>query len=217
MNTTLRVEDIKYEDLNQESQAYFRHTATTIVYMGICWTCCVWQIMTATELAYKVRKGLHFAVVFETVLAFVVITCSVLNPLTPVSCEVRFWISIIAVNLGGCCIQTILLYKAYICYDRSTWLLVIGSIINTGYIGLTIVYALWGQVPTYKDIIGNCVMYNLEWPALAKLGLDIASNAFLTLAFVLVIYRHYKAFGNNLHKSLLSGGIIFSHFSFSTS
>jgi hypothetical protein len=50
----------------------------------------------------------------------------------------------------------------------------------------------------------------VEWPALAKLGLDIASNVFLSFAFLMVIYRHYRVFGNSLHKSLLSSGIIFS-------
>ncbi|KAI8643007.1 hypothetical protein BD408DRAFT_365739 [Parasitella parasitica] len=178
--------------------------------MSVCLGCTVWQLMAAVELVVKARKVLHFAVLFETILSFIVISCSVLNPLSDVSCEVRFWISIISVTLGGCCIQSILLYKAYICYDRAKWLLIIGSIINAGYIALTFVYGTLGKMPTYKDFIGNCVMLNLEWPALAKLSLDIASNAFLTIAFVLVIYRHYRVFGNSLQKSLISSGVIFS-------
>ncbi|KAI8072086.1 hypothetical protein BDF21DRAFT_454188 [Thamnidium elegans] len=206
----IAAEHIRYEYLNQDTQRYFRHTTSTVVYMSICLSCTVWQVLTAAELAYKVRKWLHFAVFFETVLSFVSILCSVLNPLTSLSCEFRFWVSIICVNLGGCCIQTILLYKAYICYDRSTWLLLFGSFINVGYIALTFIYATLGKVPTYKDLLGNCVMQNLEWPALAKLGLDIASNVFLSFAFLMVIYRHYRIFGNTLHKSLLSSGIVFS-------
>ncbi|KAI7866909.1 uncharacterized protein EV154DRAFT_583435 [Mucor mucedo] len=206
----LIAESIRFEDLNEGTKSYFRHTTSTLVYMSICLTCTVWQVLTAGELAYKVRKWLHFAVLFETFLSFISILCSILNPLTALSCEFRFWVSIICVNLGGCCIQTILLYKAYICYDRSTWLLLFGSFINLGYIALTFIYATLGKVPTYKDLLGNCVMQNLEWPALAKLGLDIASNVFLSFAFLMVIYRHYKIFGNSLHKSLLSSGMIFS-------
>jgi hypothetical protein len=52
--------------------------------------------------------------------------------------------------------------------------------------------------------------YVVEWPALAKLGVDIASNAFLSVAFLMVIRRHYKIFGNKLHKTLLSNGVFFS-------
>jgi hypothetical protein len=48
------------------------------------------------------------------------------------------------------------------------------------------------------------------WPALAKIGVDILSNAILSFAFLRVIFRQYKVFGNSLYKSLLSNGIIFS-------
>lgn len=202
--------NLSIDIFNEEMKQYIRHTATTIVYMSVCLTCTIWQVLTAVELAYKIRKWLHFAVVFETILSFLTILCSILNPVAAVSCELRFWVSIICVNLGGCCIQTILLYKAYICYDRSKWLLFLGSFINLGYIALTFVYATLGKVPTFKDLLGNCVLHNLEWPALAKLGLDIASNLFLSIAFLMVVYRHYRVFGNSLHKTLLSSGIIFS-------
>lgn len=70
----------------------------------------------------------------------------------------RFWIAITVVNLEGCAIQTILLYKAYICYDRSILLLILGSLINLGYIALIFIFAAYGKVPTYKDIIGNCIV-----------------------------------------------------------
>ncbi|KAI9470771.1 MAG: hypothetical protein EXX96DRAFT_585659 [Benjaminiella poitrasii] len=206
----LIAEDVLYDSWNEDTRRYIRHTTAAVVYMSICLACTVWQIMAASVLVYKARKWLHYAVVFETLLSFFSILCSVLNSLSGLSCEFRFWVSIIAVNLGGCCIQTILLYKAYICYDRSKWLIILGSLINLGYIALTFVYATLGHVPSYKDMMGNCVMKNLEWPALAKLALDIASNVFLSFAFLMVIHRHYRVFGNSLHKSLLSNGLIFS-------
>ncbi|CEP19751.1 hypothetical protein [Parasitella parasitica] len=210
MFANITAENVRYDYLNASTKQYFRHTALAIAYMSVCLGCTVWQLMAAVDLVLKARKAIHFAVLFETVLSFITISCSVLNPLSDVSCEVRFWVSIICVTLGGCCIQSILLYKAYICYDRAKWLLIIGSIIHAGYIALTFVYGTLGKMPTYKDFIGNCVMLNLEWPALAKLSLDIASNAFLTIAFVMVIYRHYRVFGNSLQKSLISSGVIFS-------
>ncbi|KAI8374452.1 uncharacterized protein BYT42DRAFT_576413 [Radiomyces spectabilis] len=195
---------------DEEITQYFRQASYTMTYMSICLTCTIWQILHAGALVWKTRKFLHGAVFFETILSFFSILCSVLNPLTELSCELRFWVSIISVNLGGCCIQSILLYKAYICYDRAKSLIIIGSIINLGYVALTFLYATLGRVPTYKDFTGHCLLNNLEWPALAKLGLDIASNAFLSLAFLLVIHKHYRIFGNSLHKSLLSSGMLFS-------
>ncbi|KAI8342244.1 hypothetical protein BD560DRAFT_493386 [Blakeslea trispora] len=186
---------VPYASLNENTTIYIRHTASTIVYMSICLACSAWQLLTAIEMVYRVRKWLQFAVLCQTLLSFMVILCSVLNPLTNLSCEIRFWISIIFINLGGCCIQSILLYKAYICYDRAKWLILIGSIINLGYIALVIILSNLAKLPTYKDLLGNCILENLDWPALAKLGLDIASNFFLSIAFLMVIYRHYRVFG----------------------
>jgi hypothetical protein len=79
--------ELQYDSLNSSTQSYFRYTTSTVVYMSICLSCTVWQILTAAELAYKVRKWLHFAVLFETFLSLITILSSVLNPVTPVSCE----------------------------------------------------------------------------------------------------------------------------------
>lgn len=63
-------------------------------------------------------------------------------------------------------------------------------------------------------VIGDAYMLQsaptVEWPALAKLGLDVASNLFLSFAFLSVIRRHYRMFGNNMHKILFSNSMIFS-------
>ncbi|KAI9279367.1 hypothetical protein BY458DRAFT_545253 [Sporodiniella umbellata] len=201
---------IHFHDLNPETQSYVRSTACTITYMSVCLACIIFQIGSAILLAWKSRKRIHFILLFQALLCFLTILCSVLNPITAVTCIVRFWVSIVSINLGGCCIQNILLYKAYLCYERSVVLLSLGLIINTGYIAITIIYALFGQVPTHKDMIGNCTMDNLEWPALVKLGIDILSNGFLSVAFLLVIFRHYRVFGNDLYKLLLSNGLMYS-------
>ena len=79
--------EIKYEYLNASTQHYFRHTASTVVYMSICLSCTIWQVITAVEIAYKILKWLHFAVVFETILSLITILSSVLNPVSPLSCE----------------------------------------------------------------------------------------------------------------------------------
>ncbi|CAO3611801.1 unnamed protein product [Cunninghamella blakesleeana] len=191
-------------------QYRFKESQITLVYLAICLTCAVWQIITAFELVWKTRKYLHLLVLFNVVITTCVMLCSILNPLVLLSCEVRYWVAIICTNIGGCCIQSILLYKAYICHNRPTWLLILGSFINAGYIALIFLYATVGKVESHRDFIGNCVLNNLEWPALAKLGLDISSNLFLSFAFLSVIYRHYKVFGNSIHKSLFSGGLMFS-------
>lgn len=85
--SNITAEDIRYEYLNDSTKRYFRHTASTVVYMSVCLGCTIWQLMAAAELVYKARKWLHFAVLFETILSFLVISCSILNPLTDVTCE----------------------------------------------------------------------------------------------------------------------------------
>ncbi|KAI9488972.1 hypothetical protein BDB00DRAFT_734228, partial [Zychaea mexicana] len=60
--------------------------AYTLVYMGICITCVVWQLINASVLVYRSRKVLHMAVLFEVILAFLVIMSSLLNPLVGLSC-----------------------------------------------------------------------------------------------------------------------------------
>ena len=65
-----------------------RQAAYTLVYMAICLTCVAWQIINASILVYRSRKLLHFAVLFEVLLAFLVILSSVLNPLVDLSCEI---------------------------------------------------------------------------------------------------------------------------------
>ncbi|KAI8967234.1 hypothetical protein BDF20DRAFT_237820 [Mycotypha africana] len=81
------IEQIRNEILSSKTQAYFRYTATVLVYMSICLGCCIWQIMTAIELVYTRQKWLHFAAFFETLLCFILILCSILNPLNAVGCE----------------------------------------------------------------------------------------------------------------------------------
>lgn len=91
----LYAESIRFDDLNAGTKSYFRHTTSTLVYMSICLSCTAWQVITAGELAYKVRKWLHIAVLFETFLSFISILCSILNPLTDLSCE---FVRIIAIH-----------------------------------------------------------------------------------------------------------------------
>ncbi|KAI9316675.1 hypothetical protein BX666DRAFT_2027503 [Dichotomocladium elegans] len=181
----------------------------TLVYMSICLSCVVWQLVNSTLLVYRSRKILHFAVLAEVILAFIVILASLLNPLIGLDCVTRYWISITCVNIAGILIQSILLYKAYICNNRARWLLGLGSAINCGYLVLLVLYSVFGQVPFTRDSFGNCLMDNFEWPAIAKLSLDIFCNLFLSTAFLMVIYRYYRHFGNSLYKSLLSSGTIY--------
>ncbi|CAO3677511.1 unnamed protein product [Umbelopsis vinacea] len=127
------------------------------------------------------------------------------------NCDVRYWVSIVTVNLGGICIQSVLLYKAFVCNERARWLLGIGAVAQCGYIVLIFLDATAGKVTSIQDpITGMCQLENKLWPALAKIGVDILSNAILSFAFLRVVYRQYKVFGNSLYKSLLSNGIIFS-------
>ena len=75
-------------DPHINSQPKDRAAAYTLVYMSICLTCVLWQIMNAVTLVYRSRKLLHFAVLAEVLLAFIVILCSLLNPLADLSCDI---------------------------------------------------------------------------------------------------------------------------------
>lgn len=77
---------LTYTDLNDDTTAYIRKTACTITYMSICLSCVLWQIVSATMLAWKSRKWIHFILLFQTLLCFLTILCSVLNPITSVDC-----------------------------------------------------------------------------------------------------------------------------------
>lgn len=64
------------------------HTASyTMIYMSICFTCCVWQLLTAARLVCRTRKLIHIAVLFEVFLALFSILCSLLAPVTDLSCD----------------------------------------------------------------------------------------------------------------------------------
>ncbi|GAB5588113.1 hypothetical protein Unana1_03013 [Umbelopsis nana] len=183
----------------------------TIAYLSLCLSCSIWQILSSLQLAWVARKPVHGVVLFQSTISFLSILFSLLNPLTMLNCDARYWVSIVTVNLGGICIQSVLLYKAYICNERARWLLGIGALAQCGYVILIFLDATAGRVTSIQDpITGMCQLENKWWPALAKIGVDILSNAILSFAFLRVVYRQYNVFGNSLYKSLLSNGIIFS-------
>ncbi|KAI9020990.1 hypothetical protein CLU79DRAFT_719731 [Phycomyces nitens] len=85
----------------------------------------------------------------------------------------------------------------------------IGLVINMGYIALICIYGTFGKTKSSMDVAGNCTIEDMHWQAYAKLGLDLGSNSFLSLAFLLTIYQHYRLFGSYSLRTLLSNGIIF--------
>ncbi|KAG2178818.1 hypothetical protein INT43_001664 [Umbelopsis isabellina] len=183
----------------------------TLTYLSICLTCSIWQITNSLNLTWIARKPVHGVVLFQSFISFLSILFSLLNPLTRLNCDARYWVSIVTVNLGGICIQSVLLYKAYVCNERARWLLGIGALAQCGYMVLIFLDATAGRVTSTQDpLTGMCQLENKNWPALAKIGVDLLSNAILSFAFFRVIFRQYRVFGNSLYKSLLSNSIIFS-------
>ncbi|KAI7866340.1 hypothetical protein BDF14DRAFT_1814205 [Spinellus fusiger] len=188
---------------------FWKETIFTMLFMGICFTCTTWQIIVSGMMVYRTRKIMHWAVFSAVLFSYSSIIATLISPLLSIGCGVRFWVAIIAIDLSGCCVHTILLYKAYICYNKALWVIVIGLFINMGYIALICIYSTVGKTVSIMDIAGNCSIEGLHWQAYAKLGLDLVSNSFLSLAFLLTIYRHYRLFGSFSLKILLSNGIIF--------
>ena len=118
--------EVPYTSLNENTMVYFKHTASTVVYMSICLTCSLWQLLTAIELVYRVRKWIHFAVLSETLLSFLVILCSVLNPLTSLNCEI---VGLFLLSCFTCAFLLLILICLEIeildihCVYQSRWLL----------------------------------------------------------------------------------------------
>ncbi|KAI8974327.1 hypothetical protein BDB01DRAFT_807059 [Pilobolus umbonatus] len=191
-------------------QTYVQHAVLNIIFLSITLGFTVLIMYKVAVIVYRTRKWLPTAVLSQTLLSFIAISSSLVQPISYSSCDVRFWLTIVVVNLGGCVVQSILLYKAFICYNRSMVLIILGSVVNLGYIVLIIICATLGKVPAYKDMVGNCVMDNLGWPALAKLGVDVLSNLFLSILFLWAVYRYYSVSGNSLYRSLFKDGVVFS-------
>jgi hypothetical protein len=80
-------ETTRFSALDEETKNLYRSSTFTLVYMSMCLTCTIWQLFQAGLLAWRVRKWLHFAVLFETILSFQVILCSVLNSMVDVTCS----------------------------------------------------------------------------------------------------------------------------------
>ncbi|KAL0095651.1 hypothetical protein J3Q64DRAFT_1857137 [Phycomyces blakesleeanus] len=188
---------------------YLRSTMFTMLYLGACLACTTWQTIVSAIMAWRSGKLIHWAVFAAIFLSFCSIAASLISPIFFLDCTMRFWVSIIAIDLGGCCVHTILLYKAYVCYQRKLWVIMIGLIINMGYIALICIYGTFGRTKSSMDVAGNCTIEDMHWQAYAKLGLDLGSNSFLSLAFLLIIYQHYRLFGSYSLRTLLSNGIIF--------
>lgn len=79
---------IHYEYLSVGVRAYLQFSATAITFMSVCLTCTIWQIKAAIQLVYNTRRWINYAVLFQALLSFSAIFCSVLNPLTEsIDCE----------------------------------------------------------------------------------------------------------------------------------
>ncbi|KAG2173422.1 hypothetical protein INT44_008774 [Umbelopsis vinacea] len=129
----------------------------TIAYLSICLSCSIWQILSSLQLVWVARKPVHAVVLFQSFISFLSILFSLLNPLAMLNCDARYWVSIVTVNLGGICIQSVLLYKAYVCNERARWLLGIGALAQCGYIVLIGLDATTGRVTSTQDpITGMC-------------------------------------------------------------
>lgn len=120
-----------------------RLAAYTLVYMSICLTCVIWQIMNALALVHRSRKVLHFAVLAEVLLAFIVILCSLLNPLADLSCDI---VSKHVPYFSCCNLFSILAILGFHYCCQSWWML------YTEYSLVQSLYMLW-----------SCQMVDLGW------------------------------------------------------
>ncbi|CAO3659878.1 unnamed protein product [Umbelopsis ramanniana] len=116
--------------------------------------------------------------------------------------------SIMFVSVCDIAIQSVLLWKAYICYDRSRKLLFAGSVPIFGILIFIVLNCTVGRSSTYFTA-GVCTTFYPTWIVALKAVLDFSSNLFLSLCFLRVIYRHYQILGSSLQKALLKDGVVY--------
>ncbi|KAG2177300.1 hypothetical protein INT43_007957 [Umbelopsis isabellina] len=182
--------------------------AFSIMFVSVCMSCFVWQIVYLGLLLRKSYKPLYILMFVQAVGGCVCAFVTLLTSLISVSCKFRLIFSIVTVNLGDVAIQTVLLWKAYICNDRSRRLLTIGSIPLVGILIFIILNCTVGQSQTYF-IAGVCTTLYPTWIVALKAVMDFSSNLFLSLCFLKVVYRHYTILGSSLQKALLKDGLIY--------
>ncbi|KAH8548695.1 hypothetical protein BGW37DRAFT_505957 [Umbelopsis sp. PMI_123] len=182
--------------------------AFSIMFVSVCLSCFVWQIIYLAQLLRHSLKPIYIMMLAQAVGGCICAFVTLLTSLVPMSCDFRLNFSIVTVNLGDIAIQTVLLWKAYICYDRSQRLLVVGSLPLFGILIFIVLNCTVGRSSTYF-IDGVCTTFYPTWIVAVKAALDFTSNLFLSLCFLRVIYRHYQVLGSSLQKALLKDGIIY--------
>jgi hypothetical protein len=75
-------------ELNLELVSAINTNNWTLAYLSICLSCSIWQIINSLHLTWIAHKPVHGVVLFQSIISFVSILFSLLNPLTRLNCDV---------------------------------------------------------------------------------------------------------------------------------
>ncbi|KAI9258194.1 hypothetical protein BDA99DRAFT_441145 [Phascolomyces articulosus] len=165
--------------------------AFSIMFVSVGFSCFIWQSIRSGWMFYKIRKPIHGVVFFQALLGAVLTFVTLLTSLVSINCKFTLFFSVIAVNTGDICLQSVLLWKAFLGNNRSKVILGIGILPLMGLVVFIVANITVAQ--SSSQLSAN--VCNTNYPTMIviiKAALDFSSNTFLSLCFILVIYRHYR-------------------------
>jgi hypothetical protein len=121
-----------------------------------------------------------------------------------VSCRVAAWCIAVCVVCNTLCTGTALLHKAFLAHNRNKRLLTAGILLMLPQ--PYIIYCIWNSPTTVDGSIG-CLLHYPPYFPWVKFGLDAPLNLVFSVAFLMVIYQHYRQSESVAWSKLMRNGI----------
>ncbi|ORE08263.1 hypothetical protein BCV72DRAFT_203902 [Rhizopus microsporus var. microsporus] len=180
----------------------------TIMFVSVGFSCFIWQALTTGKMVYKSKKPIVLLVFLQSVLGAVVTFVTLLVCIVEVDCTFRLFFSVVGVNVGDMALQFVLLWKAFLGNERSKLVLFVGSIPIISIAVFIVINLTVGRSGSFLQE-GVCLTNYPTYIVIIKAAIDFTSNVFLSACFILVIYRHYRLFGNSIQRTLLKEGLLY--------
>ncbi|CEG69383.1 hypothetical protein RMATCC62417_05469 [Rhizopus microsporus] len=180
----------------------------TIMFVSVGFSCFIWQVLTTGKMAYKSKKPIVLLVFLQSVLGVVVTFVTLLVCIVEVDCTFRLFFSVVGVNIGDMALQFVLLWKAFLGNERSKLILFVGSIPIISIAVFIVINLTIGRSGSFLQE-SVCLTNYPTYIVITKAAIDFTSNVFLSACFILVIYRHYRLFGNSIQRTLLKEGLLY--------
>ncbi|RKP06088.1 hypothetical protein THASP1DRAFT_32088 [Thamnocephalis sphaerospora] len=125
---------------------------------------------------------------------------------TACNCRWAIWTASLGQAISGICASIVLVWKAYLAYDRDRRFVWAGIILNLP--EPLYLYAAWMHSRTTFTPLGGCTMLYPSWLPWARFGMDGPFNVIFSAAFIVVAARQYRKHGSAVWGSLRNEGTI---------